>query len=403
MRLDLLLEREPFPAVLAATLSHYLANTSSWQGQINWLEGVSEPFALRVHPKLNLIVPPTCPVQPLRTLAAEYAYHPQGFRRFLQTAYVHFAVSWPLNRVLSRSSVQITPFPEGLANCCILGGNHSLRIVDLIFDTCVVVLKRGYRPSYLETTVHVRRTYPQLPGPRLLSWDLAQGWYVEERMLGLPLNRVADPILSRQALGAARAALLLLYDQTAMDEVHGDWIDERLSRIAEETRVLPSIYTPDVRREIHLIATTLANALRDNQRLPVTIPTVISHGDFQPGNIIVPSEEDEGPVYLIDWEYAGRRCRWYDALVFALQSRFPQGLAERVQAFWRNDAAVESALSWCGEGAKDHATIVAFTLVFLLDDLLLRVEENLIPELRQPSAGFLHFLRECQTLCGMMS
>jgi len=52
------------------------------------------------------------------------------------------------------------------------------------------------------------------------------------------------------------------------------------------------------------------------------ILTALTHGDFQPGNILV----DGDRVWLIDWEYSARRQVGYDALVYALCSRFPSPL-----------------------------------------------------------------------------
>lgn len=400
MRLDLLLAREPFPTVLATTLSGYLGARTSWQGRVDWIEGGGGGPALRVHPKLNLIFSPTCPVAPLRELAAEYAYHPQTWRRVLQSAYVRYAVIRPLSGVLARARVQLEPFPEALAECCILGGNQALRIVDLVRDTSVVIRKRGYRRAFLDTAVGLRRAYPHLPGPRLLDWDLTQGWYLEERMRGLPLNRVSAPDRVAQALSAARGALVTLYEGTIRDESRADWMAERLGRIRAECQVLPSVYSPAVRREILALAETLVNRIGQGPEASAPIPTVISHGDFQPGNIIVPTQSDAGPVYVIDWEYAARRCCWYDAVVYALASRFPRDLANRVRDFWRDPSASAAALAWCGAGGGGQAALINRTLVFLLEDLLLRIEETAIPDLRQPGAGFLQFLKECRDLSG---
>ena len=60
------------------------------------------------------------------------------------------------------------------------------------------------------------------------------------------------------------------------------------------------------------------------------VDTAQSHGDFQPANILIPTVSDQRNVYLIDWEYTDKRCRWYDAMVFVLNSRSPIGLAGRV-------------------------------------------------------------------------
>src|SRR6185295_16070966 len=79
----------------------------------------------------------------------------------------------------------------------------------------------------------------------------------------------------------------------------------------------------DIERAMHALA-VVAESLPKSS----TIITAQTHGDFQAGNVLV---EGTG-VWLIDWEYTGRRQSGYDALTFALVARFPAGLAERIRA-----------------------------------------------------------------------
>lgn len=400
MRLDLLLAREPFPDLFAATLGDYLRHRFGWQGYIDWHVGRGGRDRLLVNAKLNLIFPPSCPTDTLRGLAAEYAYHSNPVRRMLQGGYVRHAVTRLLRSPLACARIDIDPWPAALSDWCILAGNHSIRIVDMARDECVVLRKRGFREEFLDAVIALRREYPDLPGPRLLEWNAAEGWYAEERIAGLPLNRVANPDCAGRALVAARKALASLYQRTAQNVPVCDWLDDRLQRIAGATDGLPPIYGADVRGLVLDAAAMLANTLRQRlwDRGVTVLPTAVTHGDFQPANILVPYREADGPVYLIDWEYSDRRCRWYDALVFELRSRFPAGLAGRVVDWIRDDARMAETLAWCDIDDAGQWGGTALAASFLLDDLLLRLWDTSIPGLRQENGGFLGFLDELALL-----
>jgi len=123
------------------------------------------------------------------------------------------------------------------------------------------------------------------------------------------------------------------------------------------------------------------------------IDIVQSHGDFQPANIIIPTVSDQRLVYLIDWEYTEKRCRWYDAMVFELHSRSPVGLASRISEWLSDENIAFLSIQWCGID-KTGSSARYIVATFLLEDLLLRLVDTTIPGLRQPNSGFLRFIDE---------
>jgi hypothetical protein len=264
-------------------------------------------------------------------------------------------------------------------------------------DVCVVLRKRGFREEFLNAAIDLRREYSDLPGPRLLDWNAGEGWYVEERIAGLPLNRVADSDRADRALTAARQALASLYGRNAKDIDICDWLDDRLRSVVRALDGLPSIYGPGIRDRVRAEAEMLGNVLLQRMGSGGSIPVAMTHGDFQPANILVPYCDGKGPVYLIDWEYSAVRCRWYDALVFELNSRFPAGLARRVADWIGDKSRIERTMAWCSpDTAPRNGVVLAAS--FLLEDLLLRLKDTSIPGLRETSSGFLGFLDEIALL-----
>ena len=56
----------------------------------------------------------------------------------------------------------------------------------------VVFRKEGANKNYIRSLVQLRKAHPKLPGPKLHRSDELPEWYAEERIYGLPVNRVGD-------------------------------------------------------------------------------------------------------------------------------------------------------------------------------------------------------------------
>ena len=215
----------------------------------------------------------------------------------------------------------------------------------------------------------------------------------EQRIYGLPLNRIHSRSLVISTLSDARQAMFRLYLKTLNYVSLTIWLED-ITLTFKSSPTLPCVYGTDVKHRILTVAKLLSNRLvNESSNSYIYVPTAITHGDFQPGNIFAPYNSLDCTVHIIDWEYSSRRCIWYDAMVFELRSRFPAGLHRRINA-WLNDCTYqESSLKWC---LTDDHQINSFVCIFtvLLDDLLLRLLETSIPTLRKQDVGLLCFLDE---------
>ena len=394
MRLDLLLDREPFKEVFSRTLSGYLASQFSWSGKICWQR--SKPLLQNyflVNKKLNLIYPQTLNTQTLRLMASEYGFHPNLIRRKVQQLYVHYAITIPLRSLLSTYYVLTDPLPVVCANWCIIPGNSSIRIVDLENNECIVLQKDGFNKNHMRDLINIRKQYPELPGPKIYRSNLTAGWYVEERIQGLPLNRLGDNLRIKNATNSARQSMLHLYKQTSSKVDFLLWRQSVTQKINDALDRLPEIYPSSLRQQVTNSVNNLVSFLVKIHTVGMMVDTAQSHGDFQPANILIPTVSDQRNVYLIDWEYTDKRCRWYDAMVFELNSRSPIGLAGRVHQWLSNEDQAYQSVEWCGlNKVESFSRYVIFT--FLLEDLLFRLVDTTIPGLRKPDKGFLTFVDE---------
>jgi len=93
---------------------------------------------------------------------------------------------------------------------------------------------------------------------------------------------------------------------------------------------------------------------------------------------------------------ADRRQAGYDALVYTLRSRFPAGLAGRLQAVLQ-DGANQAALlleGWPGLNWQQPAHQRLHVLLFLLEELTLYLTENANTSFHHPGQGMLQFQKE---------
>jgi hypothetical protein len=353
-----------------------------------------------VNNKLNVIYPRVAERVEVRKLAAEFAYHANPFRRLLQSIYVRYGTSQGTEALLSDSVLIIDPWIDQLDNWCIIPGNHSIRIVDLSANICHVLLKKGFSAKFLESELMVREKFPYLPIPELLDADAEAGWFREKQVSGLPLNRLADTVHRNEALNIAQEVLVRLYEETTQTANSGIWAEKIHAACLQEAGCLPGVYLAAEVDRIKNCARRLLEYIVTEAEEVIT--TVQSHGDLQPANILVNvAGTNVHRMYLIDWEYSARRSVYYDALVFTTRSRFPHGLAERVERLFIENN--ESDWNWC----SPHETLPKMppwvVAIFLLEDLLVRLQEQQIPGLKKKSDGLMQFLVEVEEVAWLQS
>ena len=107
------------------------------------------------------------------------------------------------------------------------------------------------------------------------------------------------------------------------------------------------------------------------------IVTSQSHGDFQPANVLV----TEQGGWLIDWERTDKRQIAYDALVYTLNSRMPQGLAHRVETALAMDGGPEATVlrTWPGMDWSNRHYRRTVLLLFLMEEMVFHLAENSTP------------------------
>jgi aminoglycoside phosphotransferase len=341
------------------------------------------------NPYLNAIFRPTASVTSLAPVVREYQRGRRWWSGPFRRAYLAAATRAPTATWLTRTRIGVAPPLEHADQVVVLGGNHRLRLLDGRTRVAHVIAKAGVAPAFLRAELALREAAPDLPIPRLVRVGEGGSWFSEELVDGTPLNRLPEASRRARALGVARSALERLARRTLAAIPMADHVGRLLSDLEDGTaraRLFAERRDP-VRRLGHALA---AAARKSPGR--EWIMTAQTHGDFQPGNVLVEGET----VWLIDWEYTGRRQSSFDLFTYGLAARFPAGLARRVHEAVVGEAtgSLELLPGWPGVEWRTLDTRRRALAIFLLEELLVRVREHASPRLHALTPGTLRFLAE---------
>lgn len=359
-----LAEREPFLDLATATLSRAFEQLFGHPFQVTAGQGAGQAW---------LALPP---------LHGFFTAHASGeVRRFLKNGFRYTTVArrgvpqYLLGTVLgtraatplARKAFSVSPPVPSAEALLLMPGNQRFRIFDFRRWTTRVVAKRGFGSRGVEGEVRFRSamTGPFLP---LIRWAADFAWYEEPIVDGYALAR-CPPWLDRD-----RAASLALQDldrfaaRTRRLGSREEYVGALMDCIARSNDVVHARFARPL-----VNAASLAR-LRDCALAgPRSIELAQTHGDLQPGNIIV--VPGAHPV-VVDWEHARERLRRYDGWVYSLGTRRGDRLPRLARC----------ALELAGEARADFAA-------FLLEETRFYVEEA-------SSGPFPRIPRGCEQFAG---
>tara|TARA_Y200000002_G_scaffold150198_2_gene124163 strand:+ start:26409 stop:27587 length:1179 start_codon:yes stop_codon:yes gene_type:complete len=387
MRLDLLMERELFDDIFINTISKYLRIQHKWDGTIEWNKinlFCSAKHKFLVNDKLNVIYNNNLKRDKLTELTAEFCYNANFVKNILQKIYVQFATTKVFDKFLSKYTVSLTNCQDEFSKWVFIPGNHTIRIIDLKKNMCVVILKDGFNENFLKNEINTRKEYPYLPIPKLINYNIKNFYYFEKRIVGLPYNRIADQETRNKSLKRILKLFLKLYKETHVVKEKNNYVNILRKDFDIAMDNLPPVYKSEDKQKIIMLFDEISRSITAKK-----INLAVTHGDFQPANIIIDSNQNNRS-YVIDWEYSKERFFLYDFLVFELQARKTIGLAERIKMLDMNKfKCMYQSLAIPNLDLKDE-----MIKVFLLEDLCLRIEELKIPTLKHKSLSLENFIKE---------
>lgn len=393
MRIDLLREREPFSDILERTLTHFFRATESGDWTFKWNDGrPKQPAAgktqLLVNEYLNIIFHPSLPPVAFDPILREYSRSTTRWRRPLQRAYVNGATQRPISSWLSHATVTADSGIPRLERLLIIPGNQKLRILDHDENTCTSIVKHNFRKDALESELAAREATRKIgiPVPETLSVDVENGILKERYLSGTPLNRLPDPVQARQRREEAIAFIARLSGATRRSAPISEHVGALATEI--ETRMNPyESHNPQAVDNVRKLVANLRTFVEDHAPQQQTINLSLTHGDFQPANMLL---NDHG-LWLIDWENSRERQSGYDWLVLELNTRQAPSVASQIREFIRDGSKPPE---WTTLELSTREQRVFHLAVFLLEELATKANEVSHPAIRTLGGDFLKLVGE---------
>lgn len=375
MRLSLLLEREPFGAILTATLARFWGTRRPSAPQVLWHAPSAGPAGAqewRGNVYLNYFTVADTSTAALAVIRREFARNRSFWRRPAQRVYVDLATARATRRWFSHVAFSVAPQIEDAAGTFVVPGNHRIRLLRPEKNSSVVLLKHSFPERYLAAEIAARQTVAATLAPPLREVAADGTWFAEGYIEGTPANRL--PLAQeRDALSAAIDGLREHVIAPTLEVANApEWAEQLNHRVDAMLRVSSTV-DAELGRRLREAAARLAKIVCSADELQLC--TAQTHGDFQPGNILCTDQR----VWLIDWEGAGRRWAGYDFLCLLLDVRLDPRWSERLASLLDGTLGQEAATaltSWPGvdwSPSSRRATLAGFVLeemCYVLDDAL---------------------------------
>ena len=337
--------REDYDRNLEATLQNAVAIGK----RMGWLDGTGAgqsraSVAWFEHPLFGAYST-KAPSSAVRRFFSEmFGRTPKTWRRGIQKLAVTALTLEPTFRAALGFSFTTPPVPHP-DDSIWLPGNHRFRYFDFADRLVYIFPKANFSPEGIERELAFRSKYASQypwvsPVRGVMPDDCA---FIEELKFAVPFNRVL-PRVQKALMPEICRAVDDLHRIDRRDLTPGEYLAVKKAQL---DRAKDSFATrfPGVR--FNRLDAIVKSAQKFIERCR-DIPVGISHGDFQPGNILVniesstkprpfyswrkttPRSHLESALTFIDWEDVALRATLYDDMTFASQTRAPLHLSKRL-------------------------------------------------------------------------
>lgn len=309
MKISEMLQREDFYGILPKTLNRYAHFLGIEEGSIEVLDKGMEAN-MYVNEKLNAIISAKPSKNVKDYLKTEYAVNGSIVRKSMVSAYLT-ASTMLVKRCAQRGLSLKSSLP--LNDVLIYPCNKKIRLFDFASGIVYTVLKDGFPDIYIKRETDFRQSVKADFVPKITK--SGEGCYSEKIIKnGRPLARMQDEAFVKEKKKESLDLLLSLTKEREVISAKAylaQLKDRCLIMLAEKEGF-------DCQSIVSGIFDKLNEGLNDCE-----IELVISHGDFQPGNIWI---DAEGNVVIIDWETVKKRSPFYDYAALHCRLRNHGGL-----------------------------------------------------------------------------
>ena len=295
MKISEMLAREDFYAILPQTLNHYAEFLGIEPGSVTVL-GKGETADLYVNEKLNAIIASKPSKQVKDYLRTEYTVAGSPLRKMAVAAYLTAAMTFVKSNAQRGLKIKLNGDVDDIL---IYPCNKKIRLFDFSSGVVYTVLKEGFPDIYIKRETEFRLKHEAAFIPKITR--NGDGCYSETIIRnGRPLARIQDAAFVEEK---KRESLQLLSS-----------LNER------PRKVMAKAYLTELKDRClgmlagkeGFVAGKRVAALFDGWQKMLqdcSVDLVVSHGDFQPGNIWI---DANGKIIIIDWETVKERTPFYD-------------------------------------------------------------------------------------------
>lgn len=369
MKISELKQREDIYSVLSETLETYYNYRYSKEIRVSSSENLHQCW--HVCETLNSLHCSNLGPRPRRYLSNEFRHSPIWYRKVPQYFLGLFITTPLVLGLVSKMALWVEPPLPDAQDSLIIPGNRRIRIFNFASGVVTAIAKNGYDDFSLKKEISVR--YKTDLGPFLPISDADNNcrWFEEPIISGFSLPR-CPPFAGKARYEKEAVSKLSLWQENSMSaSAPSSYVETLSESITKKGEAAKSIF-PSFKQELLVSA---LDFLRKRAIAYDKVELVFSHGDFQPGNVLV--DQKSKKVWIIDWEYAAYRSRYYDFFVWSLLSRYPSGLKKRLENFRKLGVQMS-----CGPLARltcENSNRDAAFATFLMEELDWHLDEDLDP------------------------
>lgn len=404
MKMQQLLEREPFPQVFKQTMAWYWSQQHQQEYRVYWSGGRKErerqagPGQVWVcNTRLNAVWAQGHSWRAVSPVRRDLGVAVTPWKRPLSRAYAWVASTGPMDGWLTPLRLWVHPAVPRARELLIGAGNTKLRVFDAARRQCTAIAKQGFDTRWLTNEIEGRRLAHRfaLAVPRLYAAGSDGRWFVEECVAGTPVNRISCARRRDPAIARCLRDVQVLAERTARECGCREYLDGLLNSIGERLqrdRMLGTAARDALRWWLVQVDGLVEREGWSRRRLVVST----CHGDFALGNILAGKDG----CWLVDWEWSRTAQAGYDGLHFALRPSEVALLPQRFRSLVQEERRwQEPALAcWPGLTDPDPGTRRLRLLLFLLERLEIRLQSDINPLFFRPDAGLTSFLQQLPVL-----
>ena len=216
------------------------------------------------------------------------------------------------NKYLEKSIIPEIMYIQGLQKFPgeLVFSQHGNKIKIFNFETRVIYNLIINKIDLLEAEIKARLNYCHIVNiPKILSYNIEEGWFSEEFIDAFPPNRLDKKI---NILHLCLPDLIQFYEKNKLEPCKtNEYLNSLLMRLQNDVENSSII---EKKRFIQIIenAFDYINNYNHSKEMKTFITTI--HGDLQLDNILFLKEEMR--YYLIDWEYTRKASVLYDIFNF---------------------------------------------------------------------------------------